>query len=264
MKDFLKKHGWKVALSIFPGFLVLPFVLGGWTVFWIYSSTKNKLAKWALIFLVLLVTFFVGSAWVSAVFGGSDDSQQQSEIEQVDRSWETASLFSEAKVLSFDELPENIQAKALEKAQNEQLRLCNDWSNASQDRECFERPARELYYPVAKLNNSEVAYWSNLYACDNRECQDENLNEFMQQDLASEYSTYGKYANRWLFKRGDDVIEGREKFDGHAVLFIERNGSTDTVWFYPLEFKPSAVGIELYENLKPDGESVPPRFIDIQ
>lgn len=133
-----------------------------------------------------------------------------------------------AKVLTYNDL--NFVEK-------EELTYgCYCYSNNWHDGEEFSK--EDAFYVKCEINNKLLSELSESEA-------------FQIEDLMSvnPHMLYGKYHNRWSFidSLGFKVCE-TNKFEGHNIITIQRNGEIDKLLIGPLIEKPIAMSIEIADS----------------
>ncbi|MBD3365901.1 hypothetical protein GF360_01005 [candidate division WWE3 bacterium] len=174
-----------------------------------------------------------------------------------------AYIFKDAKVYTYEELPRNLKNEVDKSLYldnlDEKFTICNKWSGAYGDRQCEKYDKENLYYPYVEIFNQELAKWNDMFSCNNTyslKCPQKDLAKKVEKKLeAAPASLYGKYNNVWLLKVEGSLIEGRAKFKGHDTIEITREGTVDKILLYPIEVRPSHVGIQLYNNLSYNNEN---------
>ncbi|SNR62841.1 hypothetical protein [Flavobacterium sp. ov086] len=141
------------------------------------------------------------------------------------------------EILTFKNLG-NQQKKELEYC-------CSYYPSNWHDGISFEK--ENAYFVKAKIDNNLLATLTES-------------NTFSKTELLNNGNTYlyGKYHNRWGFiDNKNDTIFETEKFEGHRIIEITRNGNIDEVIVGPLVEKPEKMYIKIndsknYPNLTPE------------
>jgi hypothetical protein len=136
--------------------------------------------------------------------------------------------------------------KDLSNQQKQQLEYCCSYYQSNwHDGISFKK--ENAYFVKAKIDNNLLASLTES-------------NTFSKTELLNNGNTYlyGKYHNRWGFIGDEnDTIFETEKFEGHRIIEITRNGNIDEVIVGPLVEKPKKMYIEIsdsknYPNLTPE------------
>ncbi|BFM44062.1 hypothetical protein CFS9_27030 [Flavobacterium sp. CFS9] len=150
---------------------------------------------------------------------------------------EVENVIKSAEILTF---------KDLSNQQKQQLEYCCSYYQSNwHDGISFKK--ENAYFVKAKIDNNLLASLTES-------------NTFSKTELLNYGNTYlyGKYHNRWGFIGDEnDTIFETEKFEGHRIIEITRNGNIDEVIVGPLVEKPKKMYIEIsdsknYPNLTPE------------